>query len=271
MFFGKLKNAEFVILPSCCNIYDLYKDIKNDDDLDIITLIVEKYNYYQRQQDSKSRKKVERINGFGSDEYSLLNRKHFSEIYLFYDYDAHQNNTQIDEDRNVVIENMCSVFDNETENGLLFISYPMVEAMRDFQDTHTFPKVNYIQIYKGSHYKSIIAERSKRYQNLNNYDQNIWNYVLTLFLMKLSIIFGKEDVIDFHDVKKYPTQKIYHQIYQKYDQKYNIVPILSGFSEFVLLYFKEEFIEKNIQFDQLLLERFYMYKKQCQDEMEKYK
>lgn len=61
-----------------------------------------------------------------------LSREDFSEVYLFFDYDAHQTNLgkAVNED---VIRQMLESFDNETENGKLYISYPMVEALRDYQ------------------------------------------------------------------------------------------------------------------------------------------
>ena len=53
----------------------------------------------------------------------------FSEIYLFFDYDFHNRNYTLEE-LNVRITSMLSVFDNETENGKLYINYPMVESIR---------------------------------------------------------------------------------------------------------------------------------------------
>lgn len=62
-----------------------------------------------------------------------INRDDFSEVYLFFDYDGHQNNLSEDDDSDV-LEQMLKSFDNETENGKLYISYPMVEALRDFEE-----------------------------------------------------------------------------------------------------------------------------------------
>ena len=56
-------------------------------------------------------------------------RDSFAYIYLFFDYDAHSSLASDDK-----IAEMLSFFDNETENGLLYISYPMLEAIRHFKD-----------------------------------------------------------------------------------------------------------------------------------------
>ncbi len=57
----------------------------------------------------------------------------FSEIYLFFDYDAHHSDkggaTSID-DNHARIEQMLRFFADETEMGKLYVSYPMIEAFR---------------------------------------------------------------------------------------------------------------------------------------------
>ena len=65
---------------------------------------------------------------------------------------------------------MLISFDNETENGKLYISYPMVEALRDFEEGQCGKKDNcFIAIEKGDDYKAISAARS-HYQQFEKYD-----------------------------------------------------------------------------------------------------
>lgn len=49
----------------------------------------------------------------------------FSQVFLFFDYDCHDSNASDDK-----LKKMLDFFDNETENGKLYISYPMIEAIR---------------------------------------------------------------------------------------------------------------------------------------------
>lgn len=56
-------------------------------------------------------------------------RHDFFQVYLFFDYDGHA--TQAGDDK---IERMLELFDNETESGKLYISYPMIEAYKDTTD-----------------------------------------------------------------------------------------------------------------------------------------
>ena len=112
--FFKHGNFKIITLPAGENIYMLWKKLKEDDfDTDIIEVLRE------------SNKKIrEQLEG--------LSRDDFSEVFLFFDYDAHQTNLgKTDDD---VIKQMLESFDNETENGKLYISYPMVEALYDVRE-----------------------------------------------------------------------------------------------------------------------------------------
>lgn len=89
------------------NIYRLYSALKDEDGfLDVVEVLKER----------------------NPDDAVLqsINRKDVSQIFLFFDLDIHGEDAdkacgQLDE--------MMRFFDNETENGKLFISYPMVEAV----------------------------------------------------------------------------------------------------------------------------------------------
>lgn len=61
-------------------------------------------------------------------------RDDFSEVYLFFDYDGHQGNLGQAEgvSGDEVLKAMLQAFDNETDQGKLYVSYPMAEALRDY-------------------------------------------------------------------------------------------------------------------------------------------
>ena len=107
-------NFKIITLPAGENIYMLWKQLKADDfDTDIIEVLRENSDDISRQLDS-------------------LTRDDFSEVYLLFDYDTHQTNLGRKDDVDAVAQ-MLESFDNETENGKLYISYPMVEALRDYK------------------------------------------------------------------------------------------------------------------------------------------
>jgi hypothetical protein len=64
----------------------------------------------------------------------------FSQIFLFFDYDF-QNRIGL-EKVNVILDEMLDFFDDETDNGKLYINYPMVESLKY---TKELPDENYWQ------------------------------------------------------------------------------------------------------------------------------
>ena len=72
------------------------------------------------------------------DVFLKYREKDFSEIFLFFDYDFHVRMNL--EQWNSHLHEMLTLFDNETENGKLYISYPMMESIRY---TKTMPDANY--------------------------------------------------------------------------------------------------------------------------------
>ena len=96
-------------------IYQLYKSLEKEDfDFDMVELLKE-----------RSEENAELLKDY--------TRNSFAYIYLFFDYDAHS--TLANDDK---IKEMLKFFDNETENGLLYISYPMLEAIRHYRDMDSF-------------------------------------------------------------------------------------------------------------------------------------
>ena len=95
------------------NIYELYNELQSfEGDGDIVSILKERY---QGQKDSP----------FTDDAKS----SDFSEIYLIFDYDFQNKNISLDV-MNSQLEEMLDMFDDETDNGRLYINYPMVEAIR---------------------------------------------------------------------------------------------------------------------------------------------
>ena len=58
-----------------------------------------------------------------------------SEIFLFFDYDFQNSQLSLDE-INRRVEKMLTLFDDETDNGKLYINYPMIESIRYTRDKY---------------------------------------------------------------------------------------------------------------------------------------
>jgi len=108
VFFDSLTNSTILHAVYCGEIYQLYRQVKLDADLDLLELL--------RERNSKNR-----------DNLAGIERKNISQVYLFFDVEQHAPNVLSADE----IQKMVNFFDNETERGKIYLSYPMVEAVRD--------------------------------------------------------------------------------------------------------------------------------------------
>ena len=109
LFFGE---GERIVRSFGNNIYELYRQLKElDGDGDIVSVLREKKEH---EKDSPFPEGVR-----SSD---------FSEIYLFFDYEFQNPNLTLEE-MNARLKEMLTMFDDETNNGKLYVSYPMVESL----------------------------------------------------------------------------------------------------------------------------------------------
>ena len=110
LFFPK---GQTIVCSFGNNIYELYRQLNNLDDAgDVVSLLIDKE---RNNPDSPFPR------GTASSD--------FSEVYLFFDYDFQNKNLTL-EQMNSQIAEMLDMFDDETDNGKLYINYPMVEAIR---------------------------------------------------------------------------------------------------------------------------------------------
>lgn len=186
-------NFKLLTLSAEQNIYMLWEKMKEDDfDTDIIEILRENNQELEAQLEG-------------------LDRNRFSQVYLFFDYDGHQDNLPMGEETDI-IEKMLTDFDNETENGKLYISYPMVEALRDF-----FPgscgngRDCYCYIEEFSLYKEQSAKRAF-YNDMKKYTIDIWRELIEVFSMRISCLLGEKGVISYEEYKDRVTPLF---IYQK--------------------------------------------------------
>ncbi len=218
----KHSNFMVITLPAGQNIYMLWQRMNEDDfETDIIEILRE-----------NSEGLKETLEG--------LDRDDFSQIFLFFDYDGHQDNLPSGNRTEDVLEKMLVNFDNETENGKLYINYPMVEALRDFEPGVCGKKSDcYCQINQFADYKQLSADR-RIYNDLRKYDFEIWRELLNVFAMRVSCLFNVENVIS-HDTycDKVNPYTVYNC--QKNYILHGKVFILSGFPEFLLDYFPAKF------------------------------
>lgn len=92
---------------------------------------------------------------------------------------------------------MLESFDNETENGKLYISYPMVEALRDYEPGMCGNKENcFVLISNLEDYKNVSATHSCN-PHFKKYDFDMWREIIDVFAMRISCLVGHADTITY--------------------------------------------------------------------------
>jgi len=219
-------------------IYQLYRAVKEEKgfSIDIVSLLKE-----------RTAENAEILKDY--------NRDSFAYIYLFFDYDAHS--TLADDDK---ISEMLSFFNDETEEGMLYISYPMVEAIRHFKDLESFKSLTVKckrrncpykdgchdkdGCLKEPHYKNVVAIDSKRQlSNVNSYTKPVWQELITAHLCKANYLVNDSFALP---VSLISQEAIFSRQLEKYiNHKCPQVAVLSAFPLYVLDYFGcDRIIEK---------------------------
>ena len=209
-------NFKIITLPAEENIYMLWKKLKADDfDTDIIEVLRESNDDIKEQ-----------LVG--------LSRDDFSEVYLFFDYDMHQTNLGKEDDADAVAQ-MLKSFDNETENGKMYISYPMVEALRDYNTGVCGNKeACYVTIEQMTEYKNVSSVRSAN-PHFREYDYETWKDIIDVFAMRVSCLFGSVGTLDYERYSE--TARPYDIYVQEKERQNGEVFILSAFPEFLVDYY----------------------------------
>ncbi|MGL4908908.1 MAG: hypothetical protein ACRC3G_06210 [Bacteroidales bacterium] len=211
-----LNNNPIITCAYCTTIYKMYAEISNDEDLDTFNLI----------------KDIE----INRNKLKDFRRSDFAEIYMFFDYDGHATNA---DDRK--IDDLLNFFDEETEKGKLYLSYPMVESLKHIESLNTFEDLK-VRCKENINYKSIVKDNSlKELTHIIHYELEQWKTLLNLHLKKMNKIVNENYIFPDSIV----TQK---EIFDKQKEKYidvdRTVAVLSAFPVFLHDYYGNEETKK---------------------------
>lgn len=152
-------------------------------------------------------------------------------IYLFFDYDNHA--PTADDSK---LQNMIEYYDDEFDNGKLFISYPMVEAIKhlkkgiDFKDTTAISEKQYKQIARNN-CNATLKQLGEVEINLSKID---WQYIIIEHCKKSNFIVNEN--FNFPD-KIIKQIEIFTKQKEKYIDCDNKVSVISSFPLFLLDYY----------------------------------
>lgn len=180
----------------------------------------------------------------GESKLSGYNSSDFAEIFLFFDYDPHSRGGQV-ETLNRELEEMLSFFDNETENGKMYVNYPMIEALRY---TKELPDENYYSytctIDDCAHFKQRAAEFSAysgttfltaldNQQTISN-----WNHLKIQNAKKANYICHDENILPANKESVCQSNILSNQVEKYVESGTPSVAILSAFAIFLYDYLK---------------------------------
>lgn len=233
LFFGL---GERIVCSFGNNIYELYRQLQElDGDGDIVSILREK-----------------EADGLPAGVQS----SDFSEIYLFFDYDFQNENLTLEE-MNQRLRDMLEMFDDETDNGKLYVSYPMVESLcytkelpdehfveytvsrcdcmeRSFKDMAMefsfYGSLDFIELPDAGHHKPSKREYARVRQN--------WIWLVRQHTAKAAFIFTGQNAVP-EDKEAVAQLRVFEGQCGKYLCDGEKIAVLNGFPLFLFEYFKE--------------------------------
>jgi hypothetical protein len=206
----------------CADIHQLCAELEQDEFLDLFSLLKEK----------KGNERA--LGSFTSND--------FSSIYLFFDYDpqaALTKDGELDSDKldqfNERIKKLIDYFNQETENGKIFISYPMLEAIKYSEmccnlECFLNHKVSHSVSFK-KHMNALCESQECYYNNIKTYNMEIWKKIFELHCIKANYI--TSDSKEFpNDIMEIEQNKIFEKICNLKQ-----VPVLSSIPLMVANYY----------------------------------
>lgn len=177
----------------------------------------------------------------------------FSNVFLFFDLDIHNQNQSIEESKRQLRE-MLNYFDNETENGKLFVNYPMIESIyhTDYLPDSRFAEYT-VKIDECGEYKRIardfgpyanldhlcVTERNLGRKDIVSKIKSNWIHLINMSVSKSA------KLCDVHSNGIVPKDGItQNAIFCNQDRKHimpnNEIAVLNAFPLFLYDYFRPE-------------------------------
>ena len=246
----------------CTNIHILYQQLKKDDGYsDVIPVLREILrsrlaSLKTLTPSSEQKHKISRT------QEDLAKLEHsFASVYLVFDSELHHRSNDSLAPLDVIEKNvaelkkMLEFFDNETDQGKLYVNYPMMEAYRDcddfFDDGYRDRLVSLDILFgrtpaKG--YKSLVA--SRRLANVRNrhISQEQFNLLTCMNVFKLNWMknhtWQKPNYNDFLEIAQ--QERILELEYDSC-RSLNAVAVLNTLLFFIIDYKGRDFYDSNVQ------------------------
>lgn len=226
IFFSSRKDISILNCPADGNIYMLWTRLKKDEfETNVIDVLKEMSTMAkERLKDSKA-----------SD---------FSEIYLFFDYDGHNDNIPKEYLNKDVLGEMLKTFDNETELGKLYVSYPMIESIKDIDAKTKEYKTVYLELDEISEYKQSFPSQSD-FNHYACFNEKHWLTACDASRKRASLLakYNSSCTYDYF-IHNLNQENLYFYQKQNYINNGHLLCILNSVPLFLLEYYKETFWNK---------------------------
>ena len=223
------RSNDQVLCSFCSSIYTFYKRIKDEfgEFGDVVDIL------------KTEMKKVDPEN-----EIFKYKSSDFESVYLFFDYDFYRGNLDT---KNQQVNELLEYFNEETENGKLFISYPMIESIHYSKE---LPDAQY-HTYTVSRKDSIGDKFKKEARQFCFYkgyaylkDKHNWEHIVRQNVFKANML--TKDSHSWPMEKDDVEQKsVFEAQIAKHVIPNDEVAILNAFPMFLYYYFPKEKFQKD--------------------------
>lgn len=219
--FFQNNNSAVIRVSYCAEIYQLYRELSHlteEDGLELLDIL------YERNKNNKFQ-----LNG--------IKKTDIDQIYLFFDYDGHSS-LACDKD----LSKMLEFFNEETGNGKLFISYPMVESLWHHNKNADSCYETCSVPVSAKKYKEIVGENTS-FKDPKKIDLSDWNFITLQTIKKTNcIINGSLKKPEYLVFQGFNQKIIFGNQLSKFIPQKRIA-VLSGIPLFIVDYFGEKLYE----------------------------
>ncbi len=223
IFFSSKADVSILNCPADGNIYMLWSRLKEDEfETNVVDVLKE-------------------MSMVAKERLGNLRASDFSEIYLFFDYDGHNDNIPKEFRNKDILGEMLETFNNETELGKLYVSYPMIESIKEIDTQTRDYKKLYLPLDEASEYKGSFCSQSD-YNNYSSLEKTHWLIACDASRKRASLLIKYNSVSTYdYFIHNLGQETIYFYQKQNYINNGRLLCILNSVPLFLLEYYGEDF------------------------------
>lgn len=229
VYFANMAGALILSFPAAGNIYMIWNRLMEDGfETDVIEVVKE-------------------MSAEAKEKLGELSAEDFSEVYLFFDYDAHNDNLPKVYKQADVMQELLRTFDNETEYGKLYISYPMIESLRELSSKTVDYTTFYVPVNNEINYKEYVSSQME-FQNFKFIDEQKWEVACKASVKRANLIVNYVESYPTYDefMKELGQFSIYQAQLEHFVKIGKMVGVLNSIPLFLLEYFEVDYWNKVI-------------------------